>query len=120
MSKSVYDPTNKSADAFNVDNHADGTTNKVYTAVEKSKLAAVEANADVTDAANVAAAGAAMKSYTSTTGYGFVVDEDAMTSNSATKVPTQQTVVAYIAAQSATWSTLHLERSTHSTSSQQH
>jgi hypothetical protein len=35
----------------------------------------------------------------STSGMGFVVDEDAMTSNSATKVPTQQSVKAYVDAQ---------------------
>jgi hypothetical protein len=33
---------------------------------------------------------------TATTGYGFVVDEDNMASNSATKVPTQQSVKAYV------------------------
>lgn len=44
------------------DNHTSGTTNKVYTATEQSKLSGIEAGADVTDATNVAAAGAAMKS----------------------------------------------------------
>jgi len=39
---------------------------------------------------------------TSTAGYGFVVDEDTMTSNSATKVPTQQSVKAYVDATTAT------------------
>ena len=33
---------------------------------------------------------------TSTSGMGFVVDEDTMTSNSATKIPTQQSVKAYV------------------------
>jgi hypothetical protein len=33
---------------------------------------------------------------TSTVGYGFVIDEDSMTTNSATKVPTQQSVKAYV------------------------
>lgn len=42
------------------------------------------------------AANAVLKSDTATTGYGFVVDEDNMTSNSATKVPTQQSVKAYV------------------------
>lgn len=56
----------------------------------------VENGADVTDATNVAAAGAAMKSDTSTLGYGFVIDEDNMASNSATKVPTQQSTKAYV------------------------
>ena len=65
-----------------------------------TKLAGVEASADVTDAANVDAAGAVMNSDTSTASMSFVVDEDAMTSNSATKVPTQQSVKAYVDASS--------------------
>lgn len=42
------------------DSVPDGVTNKAYTATEKSKLAGIETAADVTDATNVAAAGAAM------------------------------------------------------------
>lgn len=42
------------------DNIPDGTTNKAYTATEQSKLAGIETAADVTDATNVAAAGAIM------------------------------------------------------------
>ena len=60
MTKAVYDPTGKNADAFSCDNHASGTTNKVYTATEQTKLSGIEQGADVTDAANVAAAGAIM------------------------------------------------------------
>lgn len=56
----------------------------------------VEDGADVTDAANVAAAGAVMESDTSTAAMSFVIDEDNMASNSATKVPTQQSVKAYV------------------------
>jgi hypothetical protein len=131
------------------DDVGDGTTYKQYSATEKTKLAGIEANADVTDATNVAAAGAYMKltdsaadvayddtvgtlygvtgddtqeytdnltvamgtlfgqiigadlpakiSYTETTtaDMDFVIDEDNMASNSATKVPTQQSVKAY-------------------------
>ena len=64
MLKSVYDPNNVEADAFDADNHVDGTTNKVFTATEKTKLAGIEASADVTDAGNVGSAvhGAASKS----------------------------------------------------------
>lgn len=43
------------------DDVGDGTTYKQYSATEKTKLAGIEANADVTDATNVAAAGAYMK-----------------------------------------------------------
>lgn len=53
MLASVYDPTSVNDDAFDTDNHKDGTTNRVYTATEESKLAAIEASADVTDAGNV-------------------------------------------------------------------
>jgi hypothetical protein len=56
----------------------------------------VEDGADVTDATNVAAAGAVMESDTSTASMSFVVDEDTMSSDSATKVPTQQSVKAYV------------------------
>lgn len=77
------------------DDIGDGTTYKQYSQTEKTKLAGVEALADVTDAANVDAAGAVMNSDTSTAAMSFVVDEDNMTSNSATKVPTQQSVKAY-------------------------
>ena len=44
------------------DDIGDGTTYKQYSATEKTKLAGIEASADVTDAANVSAAGAFMKS----------------------------------------------------------
>jgi len=44
------------------------TTHKFTTAADKTKLAGIEANADVTDAANVAAAGAVMQ----TAALGFV------------------------------------------------
>lgn len=63
---------------------------------DKSKLNGIEANADVTDATNVNAAGAVMNSDTSTASMSFVIDQDNMSSNSATKVPTQQSVKAYV------------------------
>lgn len=53
MEASVYDPQAIAADAFDTDNHTDGTTNKVFTATEKTKLSNIEASADVTDAGNV-------------------------------------------------------------------
>ncbi len=61
-----------------------------------TKLDGIEAGADVTDATNVDAAGAVMNSDTSTASMSFVVDEDSMASNSAVKVPTQQSVKAYV------------------------
>lgn len=83
------------AEIRNADNHTDGSTNKVFSATEKTKLAGIESGANVTDAANVDGAGAVMNSDTSTAGMAFVVDEDDLSSNSDTKVPTQQSVKAY-------------------------
>lgn len=74
---------------------ADGTNAGVMTSTMQLKLAGIETGAEVTSTAKVDAAGAVMVSDTSTAGMGFVVDEDDMASNSATKVPTQQSVKAY-------------------------
>jgi|TARA_Y100000052_G_scaffold27023_1_gene33378 hypothetical protein len=60
------------------------------------KLDGIEAGADVTDATNVNAAGAVMNSDTSTASMSFVIDENNMSSDSDTKVPTQQSVKAYV------------------------
>lgn len=60
MTKAVYDPTNINGSAFSQDNMVSGTTNKNFTAANQTKLNGIEALADVTDAANVAAAGAQM------------------------------------------------------------
>jgi hypothetical protein len=49
----------------------DGTTNHVFTALDDTKLGGIEANADVTDATNVASAGAVMDSDI-TPGEGFL------------------------------------------------
>jgi len=78
------------------------TDSNVYTDALNTKLTGIEASADVTDATNVNAAGALMLSDTTTSGLGIVVDEDNMSSNSATKVPTQQSVKAYVDTQVAT------------------
>jgi hypothetical protein len=73
-----------------------GTVDGRDIATDGSKLDGIEASADVTDATNVNAAGAVMNSDTSTGSMSFVVDEDNMSSNSATKVPTQQSVKNYV------------------------
>lgn len=78
------------------DTITDGTTNKAYTAAEKSKLASIASGADVTDATNVAAAGAVMDTDTSVAGFGFVLDQADLASNSATKLPTQASVKSYV------------------------
>ena len=67
-----------------------------FTSALLSKLNGIEAGADVTDATNVDAAGAVMNSDTSTAAMSFVIDEDTMASNTATKVPTQQSVKTYV------------------------
>jgi len=64
-----------------------------------TKLGGIEALADVTDAINVDAAGAVMESDTTTASMSFVIDEDNMTSDLDTKVPTQQSVKAYVTSQ---------------------
>lgn len=68
---------------------------EALTATNVRTIINVEDGADVTDATNVDAAGAVMNSDTSTASMSFVIDEDNMSSNSATKVPTQQSVKAY-------------------------
>lgn len=74
----------------------DGTNPGLMSSADYTKLAGVEAGADVTDATNVDAAGATMNGDTSLAGNGYFLDEDNMASNSATKVPSQQSVKAYV------------------------
>ena len=69
----------------------------VFTDADHSKLNGIEASADVTDATNVNAAGAVMNTDSTTADIQFVIDEDDFSTNSATKVPTQQSTKAYIA-----------------------
>lgn len=64
--------------------------------VDGIKLDDIEPLADVTDADNVEAAGAVMESDATTAAMSFVVDEDDMISDSATKVATQQSVKKYV------------------------
>ena len=73
-----------------------GTVDGRDVASDGSKLDGIESGADVTDATNVNAAGAVMNSDTSTAAMSFVTDQDNMSGNSATKVPTQQSVKAYV------------------------
>lgn len=96
MMAATYDPGNVAADAFSMDNMVEGTTTKILTNTERTKLSGIEDGADVTDAANVAAAGAVMTTDTDASAFSFIVDEDTMTSNSDTLLPTQQSVKAYV------------------------
>ncbi len=61
----------------------------------------VSSGGDVTDYDSVEAAGAVMETDTTTVDMQFVIDEDGFGSDLATKVPTQQSVKAYIADQLA-------------------
>ena len=76
------------------------TDSNVFTDDDHTKLDGIEDNADVTDATNVNAAGAVMNSDTTTASMQFVLDEDDFSSDSSTKVPTQQSTKAYITATS--------------------
>lgn len=58
MLKATYDPTNIGASAFNQDNMLDGTTNKNYTATDKTKLGTIASNANVGVVPNGAITGA--------------------------------------------------------------
>lgn len=46
MLRSTYDPSNIVANVYNADNHIDGTTNKVFTATEQTKLGTIAENAN--------------------------------------------------------------------------
>lgn len=96
---------NKVSADGSVTTHSDVTdagSGAIITSAERTKLTNVEALADVTDATNVDAAGAVMESDATTASMSFVIDEDNMASDSATKVPTQQSVKAYTDAEIAT------------------
>lgn len=53
MTIAIYDPTHKEADVFDMTNMVEGTTNKILTDTERTKLAGIAANAtaNATDAA---------------------------------------------------------------------
>ena len=67
-----------------------------FTDADESKLDAIEAAADVTDSTNVNSAGATMNSDTDVSAHSYVLDEDTLTSDSATKLATQQSIKAYV------------------------
>lgn len=56
MLKATYDPTAKNADAFAMNNMVEGSTTKIMTATERTKLAGIATGAQVTGATEVAAA----------------------------------------------------------------
>jgi hypothetical protein len=99
MTLNAAAPTQESASLTGQEltlNQATTTTDGVMSSEDKTKLDGIEALADVTDATNVAAAGATMDADTSLVGNGYFLDEDDMVSDDATKVPSQQSVKAYV------------------------
>lgn len=88
--------TNTADIATNTANIATNTSN---ISTNTTKLAGIEAGADVTDATNVNAAGATMNTDTDVSGNSWVLDEDDFSSDSNTKVPTQQSTKAYVDSQ---------------------
>lgn len=79
----------------------DANTLKGLSQAEMQTALNVENGADVTDATNVNAAGATMNADADVSGNSWVVDEDDMVSNLATKVPTEKSVKAYADAHSS-------------------
>jgi len=73
----------------------------IITTSERSKLNSIESGADVTDSVNVSASGATMNADTDISSNGWFLDEDDLVSNSSNKVPSQQSVKAYISSQIA-------------------
>ena len=63
---------------YDADEITETATNKIMTATERTKLAGIEALADVTDATNVNAAGAVMNADVTTAAMAFVIDDDSM------------------------------------------
>ena len=69
MVKSVYDPTAKNADVFSMANMVEGTTNKIFTATERTKLSGIADNANnyihpSTHSADIITNGTTNKAYT--------------------------------------------------------
>lgn len=52
MNQATYDPQGIAGDAFDTDNHTSGTTNKVFTATEQTKLLGIEAGATADQSAS--------------------------------------------------------------------
>lgn len=93
----TFDTTTNTLATVNIS--PSGTVDGRDVATDGTKLDGIETGADVTDATNVNAAGATMNADTTLVGNGYFLDEDNMVSNDATKVPSQQSVKAYVDAQ---------------------
>lgn len=88
--------TAKSTNTFTITRAQGDTTAKAIEAGWRISNTLFLADIPVIDATSVEAAGAVMETDTSTADMNFVVDEDDMVSNSATKLSTQQSIKAYV------------------------
>lgn len=88
--------TAKSADTFTILRAQGSTTAKAIEAGWRISNSLFFADIPVVDSTTVDAAGATMNSDTNVKTNSWVVDEDNMSSNVDTKVPTQQSVKAYV------------------------
>ena len=106
ITKAVIDFT-----TFDTDDITEGSTNKWFSLADETKLDGIETGADVTDTDNVNAAGATMNADTDVSANGWVLDEDNMASDDPTKVPTQQSVKAYVDSNAGTANTIDSDTS---------
>lgn len=88
--------TAKSTDTFTVLRAQGSTTAKSVEAGWRISNSLFLADIPVVDSTTVNAAGATMNADTTLAGNGYFLDEDSMTSNSDTKVASQQSIKAYV------------------------
>lgn len=88
--------TAKSTDTFTILRAQGDTTAKAIEAGWRISNSVFLADIPVVDSTTVNAAGATMNADTTLAGNGYFLDEDAMTSNSDTKVASQQSIKAYV------------------------
>jgi hypothetical protein len=102
MLKATYDPTSVNGSAFLMDNMSEGSSTKIFTSGERTKLSGIESGADVTDEANVTDAldGASLSS-TTVAGTDKVLLQDASTSD-ALKTATAQSIANLVPSASTT------------------
>jgi len=101
------DPRLSGSGTSNIVDHAETHVNsddiQIATASQKglmsasqaSKLDSITDGADSTTSIKISDTGGIVKTATSTTGFGWIIDEDTMISNSATKCPSNQSVYEY-------------------------
>jgi hypothetical protein len=83
----------------------DGDIIHVVVGSDGDVLSATFVGGQPINAATIDDAGGVLVADTDASGFGFVIDEDDMASDSATQVPTQQSVKAYVDSTESDWST---------------